>query len=326
MKKIKFGILTAGYIADIMARTMNPMEEVECVAIASRDISKAQALADKHNIKKVYGSYEDLVNDDEIDAIYVASPNTYHYEHAKLCINHGKHILCEKPFAINEKQTKEVLDLAKEKNVSVLDGIWVRYLPYINELKKVLESGEIGEVTNVYASFGSNSIHKDRMSKPELGGGVLLDLTIYPLSFVDAVFGDDIEKIVTSCTKTENGLDKNEVITMTYKSGLIATVSGNMTAKIQADAIIYGREGKIIIPQFWEGSRFFVYKPTEPQPYKVVDCPHDFTGYEFEVRRLCQIINEGKIECEEMPHSKSLYMARMLDGFRKEWGVKYPGE
>ena len=193
MKKYKIGIIGCGHIAEKMAATINGMQEAESYAVASRSIEKAQAFATKWNFSKAYGSYEELVTDSEVDLVYIATPHSHHYEHARLCIMNGKPVLCEKSFTANAHQAEELIRLAEEKNIFITEAIWTRYMPLSVKMKELLDEGVIGKPYTLSANLGYVIADKDRIAKPELAGGALLDIGVYTLNFAAMAFGSDIK-------------------------------------------------------------------------------------------------------------------------------------
>ena len=176
MEQMKVGIIGAGRIAENMAKTLDGMDDAAAYAIAARNLDRAQKFAKEWGFEKAYGSYKELVNDPEVELIYIATPHPFHIEHAKLCINHGKPVLCEKPFTVNAVGAKEVFALAKEKEVFITEAIWTRYLPSRKIIDDIIASGEIGEIKGISANLGYDMHTKERLIDPKLAGGALLDV------------------------------------------------------------------------------------------------------------------------------------------------------
>lgn len=202
-----------------MAYTINHMEDAQCYAVASRDLERAKAFAEKFGIPKAYGSYEELAKDPDVELIYIAVPHSHHYMYMKMCLEHGKPVLCEKAFTANAAQAKEILELSKEKGVFVGEAIWTRYMPSRKIIDDAIAAGKIGEVNFVTANLGYNIQHVRRLTAPELAGGALLDVGIYPLSFIAMILGDEVASITSSCVKTETGVDAQNAVILTYKNG-----------------------------------------------------------------------------------------------------------
>ncbi len=325
MKKLNFSILSAGNIAEKMARTVSQMDEVQPYAIAARSLDRAQALAEKYGFQKAYGSYEELASDENVDLIYVASPHSHHYEHTKLCLLHNKNVLCEKAFTVNAKQGKELIDLAKSRNLFIMEAVWTRFQPFVKKLHELLDSGVIGEPLTLTATFGQKLTHIERLVSPELAGGALLDLGIYTINFASIFFGTEVEKVISAAIKTEKGVDAQNSITLVYKNGRMAILNSSFYSAMKNNAVIYGTSGRMEIDKFWYAQEIRVYSNNEAEP-KVYSLPFDFTGYEYEVRAAAKALEQGKLECPEMPHEETLRILKMMDDLREEWGVHYPCE
>ncbi|HBO35992.1 MAG TPA: gfo/Idh/MocA family oxidoreductase, partial [Sphaerochaeta sp.] len=203
---MKLGILGAGNIARKMAATVNEMEHVEAHAVASRDLQKAREFAQKWNVRKAYGSYEEMLSDPEIDLVYVCTPHSLHFEHMMMSLDKGKHVLCEKSFTMNAEQARKVLAYGREKKLLVAEAIWTRYLPMRLVLDQILERRVIGEPHALTANLCYPVKGVKRLTDPALAGGALLDVGVYPINFAMMVFGNNIESIESSCIKTDSGV------------------------------------------------------------------------------------------------------------------------
>lgn len=326
MAKTNVAILGAGNIANSMAQALNGiLDEVVPYAVAARDLSRAQEFAKKWNFTKAYGSYEELVSDPEVDLVYVATPHSHHYEHMMLCLEHGKAVLCEKAFTANLKQAKEVIALAEEKNIFLTEAIWTRYMPAKDIVWDAISNGAIGELTSVEAEFSVPLSHKERMYKPELAGGALLDLGMYALTFASMYLGEDIEKVESKCELFETGVDATSDIYYTYKNGKKAHLRTSMVTGPISEGTIYGTEGSICISPLnnYSSIRRLDKDGNLAEEYAI---PVQVNGYEYEVLASIKAMREGKAECEEMTHAKTLELMRQMDELRAAWGVKYPFE
>lgn len=224
MDTFKIGILGAGWIAEKMAETVSRMNGYEISAIASRSIERARLFAAKFNIEKAYGSYEELVRDNDIDLIYVATPHSHHFQHTKLAVEHGKPCLVEKAFTANAREAAELLQLAESKGVFVTEAIWTRYMPLSHKIKELLDGGAIGEPRLLSASLCYPLEDKERITNPALCGGALLDVGVYVLNFARMYFGSDIVKTVTNCQLGATGMDMQESISLSYADGKMANL------------------------------------------------------------------------------------------------------
>lgn len=322
---MKIGILGPGNIAEKMAYTINHMKDARCYAVASRDLERAKAFAEKFDIPKAYGSYEELAKDPDVELIYIAVPHSHHYMYMKMCLEHGKPVLCEKAFTANAAQAKEILELSKEKGVFVGEAIWTRYMPSRKIIDDAIAAGKIGEVNFVTANLGYNIQHVRRLTDPELAGGALLDVGIYPLSFIAMILGDEVASVTSSCVKTETGVDAQNAIVLTYKNGKMAIAHSGMLGPTEQFGIVYGSKGYLVAENINNVDRVWIYD-NERKLVEAIDMPEQITGFEDEVRASMAAIREGKIECEQMPHSEILRMMEQMDSLREAWGIRYPFE
>ena len=322
---MKIGILGAGGIARVMAETVNGMEEAQCYAVAARDLGRAQKFAEEFGVEKAYGSYEEMLQDPQVELVYIATPHSHHYEHVKLCLEHGKHVLCEKAFTANAAQAEEILKMAEEKGFLLTEAIWTRYMPMRKTIDEVVASGIIGKVTSLSANLGYVIEQNERIHAPELAGGALLDLTVYPLNFASMVFGDDIVKVDASCVKIDTGVDGQDNVMLTYRDGKMATMYTTIHAQTDRRGMINGSLGYIEIENINNYESMKVYN-LDRKVIASYEAPKQITGYEYEVRAAIRAIQEGKTECEEMPHVETIKMMKLMDRIRADFGIVYPFE
>ncbi len=322
----KIGIIGAGGIAGVMASTLAKMEEAECYAIASRDGAKAERFAEKYGFRKAYGSYEAMLSDPEVELVYVATPHSHHYEQMKLCLEYGKHVLCEKAFTINEKQAAEVFAEAERKGILVTEAIWPRYLPMRKKLDDVLASGVIGTPHMMTANLSYVIDGVERIRRPELAGGALLDIGVYTLNFASMVFGDDVEQICGHAVKGQTGVDLQDSITLIYRDGRMAVLNSSASSLSDRRGIIYGENGYIEAENINNCQEIRVYDSGRRLIASYLPPADQISGYEYEVRACIEAIAEGRTECPQMPHEESLRMMRWMDELRRQWGIVYPME
>ena len=323
---MKVGTIGAGGIAKSMAQTINGLDGVENYAIASRDLAKAQAFADEWGFAKAYGSYEDMLADESVDLVYIAVPHSHHCKWTIEALQAGKHVLCEKAFAIDEKQSKDMIDLAESKGLLLTEAIWTRYMPARQMINDIIAKGTIGEITTVSANLGYRIDMNERMVRPELAGGALLDLTVYPLNFASMILGDDIKRITASCVYHETGVDGQDNVMIEYNDGKMANLFTTMYSLTDRRGLICGREGFITVENINNPSKITVYAPDRTR-YEIKEelvVPPQITGYEYEVLACKRAIENGDIECEEMPHSQTLEMMRQMDEIRKQFKIEFP--
>lgn len=321
---MNIGILGSGSIAHVMAKTVSQMDNAVLYAVASRDIEKAKKFAEKTGAEKYYGSYEELASDSSIDLIYIATPHSRHFEDCMLCLEHGRNVLCEKAFTANADQARKVIYTAQSNGLLVTEAIWTRYMPMRKVLDEIIASNVIGNISALTANLGYSMAHIERLKKPELAGGALLDVGVYTINFALMAFGNDIADIKSQCIKNEYGVDANNSIIINFKDGKVAMLHSNMCAQTDRLAVIYGDKGRIEFKNInnCEGITV-VMNDGSIKEYKT---PPQITGYEYEVISAIKAISEHKTECPEMPHSETLRVMDIMDSLRKEWGLIYPFE
>ncbi len=322
---MRVGIIGAGNIAQSLANAVNGLADVELYAIASRDMKKAEEFAVKFGVTKAYGSYEEMLEDEKVDLVYVATPHSHHYEHAKMCIEHGKAALVEKAFTANAAQARELIELAEQKKVLLTEAIWTRYMPSRYLVEEAIKSGIIGDVKMITAQLSYPITNVERMTSKALAGGSLLDLGVYPINFAAMFMGTDIADISGTCTYTESGVDCQEAITITYKNGNMAVLGASMCVDSHRYGHILGTKGYIDVVNINNIEEIRVYN-TWHQQVKTIEVPKQINGYEYQVLACKKALEEGRIECPDMPHSESLLIMEWMDKLRKDWGVKFDFE
>ena len=324
-RNTRIGIIGCGWIAEKMAITLQGMEKVEAYAIASRDLNKAETFAQKWNFTRAYGSYEEMLDDELVDLVYIATPHSHHYAHTRLSLLKGKPVLCEKAFTANAKEADELLRLAKEKNLFLTEAIWTRYMPLSQTICELVNNGAIGKPQLLTANLCYPNYHKERMHKPELAGGALLDLGVYTLNFAAMVFGTDIIRTTSACIKSDTGVDAQNSITLEYADGKMAILCSSQMVKSDRQGIISGDKGFMIVDNINNPQKISVYD-SDYQLTDVYNCPPQITGYEYQVYASIEALENGWLESPFMPHQETLRIMKQMDELRKEWGVIYPSD
>lgn len=320
-------IIGAGNIASQMAETLGQMDsnQVCAYAVASRHIEKAENFKTKYHFLKAYGSYEALLLDPKVDLVYVATPHALHFEHAKMCLEHHKNVLVEKAFTANASQARQLIQLAKEKQVLLAEAIWTRYMPFKSQIDALIEAGVIGKPYKIKAVFTLPNFVYKRMQDPSLAGGVLLDLGVYTLNFASMFFGEDIERMESTCKKYKTGVDATDKIWLYFKDGKQAELITSMVKLPKREATIIGDKGFIKILGINNPHSIEVYNQHD-QKIETLSPPKQLTGYEYEILACKRAIEEGKIECQEMPHDLILHIMQQMDQLRLKWHLIYPFE
>ena len=319
----RIGIIGAGWIAEKMAQAIAPLKDVEIYAIASRSAEKAEAFAQKYKIPQAYGSYEAMAADPAIDLVYIATPHSHHYEHSMMALEQGKPVLVEKAFTANAAQAEKLIRTAEEKGIFISEAIWTRYMPLSHKVKEIMESGIIGQPRVITATLCYMMEHKERIVKPELCGGALLDLGVYALNFARMYFGTDIVRTVSNCHLGPTGMDMHECISLSFADGRMANLQSGALCLNDRQGIISGTEGYIRIdnincPEVIEVWRNYQLEERYTKPGDMVN------GYEYQVLECKRCIEAGLLESPMMPHQETVSIMRQMDDLRQEWGVRYP--
>jgi len=322
---MKIGILGAGKISHSTVPAMIALEEIECYAVASRDFKKAKAFADQYGFRKAYGSYEEMLNDPQVELVYVATPHSHHFEHMMLCMEHGKAVLCEKAFTMNADQARKIKEYANDHGIFAAEAIWPRYMPSRKIIDDAIASGIIGKVNTLTANL-SYVIHQvPRIYEPALAGGALLDIGVYGINFALMHFGTDIERVESSVQMTPTGVDGMETITIFYKDGRMAVLTHSIYARSDRKGIIHGNSGYIVVENINNPQSVSVYDVNDRliAHYPV---PEQINGYEYQFSECARALAAGEKETKFMPLADSVFMMELMDGLRKQWGMVYPQE
>ena len=314
---MKIGILGAGGIAVQMAKTVAGMKDVENYAVAARSFERAQAFAEKYGFSKAYGSYEEMLADPQVDLVYIATPHSHHYLHAKMCLEAGKNVLCEKAFTVNADQARKLFALAKEKDLLITEAIWTRYMPSRKMIDDIISSGVIGEVTAVTANLNYAISEVERIRKPELAGGALLDVGVYTINFASMVLGDKLKDVQATAIFRE-GVDMLDTIAMVFEGDRMATLQCGAREISDRMGSIFGTKGYIQVQNINNPEKITVFDKEHKEVAAYMP-PAQITGYEYEVRACHRALLNGQLECEEMPHVHTMRIMHMLDEIQKKW-------
>ena len=331
MKKVKWGIIAPGNIAEKFADAINVVDNAELYAVASRSPERSRQFAQKFGAQKAHEDYQQLVQDDLVDAIYVASPHSFHAEQAILALSHRKPVLCEKPMTVNAAQAEAVFDVAYQHQVFCMEALWTRFLPTYNTIFDWLDDNRIGELKMIKADFGFSFPFdpSHRLFNPELAGGALLDLGIYPISFAQIIMRDTKPvSIKASGVVGETEVDESLAIHLKYPDGVIASLTTSSRANTNYCAEILGTKGMIRVPYFWSTQSAQLIKTvrTESDIIETADHPHICNGYEWEIMETHRCLRQGLLESPSMPWQSTLQVMRIMDEIRQQVGVVYPFE
>lgn len=328
MQEIRWGIIGCGEIANKFATSLKALHSGELIAGASKTPDRARDFAEKHGIARSYIDYESLVADAEVDAVYVATTHNFHYENIRLCLEHGKHVLSEKPLTINASQTCDLIELSRKKNLFLMEGLWTRFLPAIGQLTDLLARGVIGEVKSLYANFciGRDVEPEHRLRNKTLAGGALLDLGIYPINMASIVF-DEQPKKIRSVAKMDKvtGVDESSYYVFEYRNGQMAILSSGFNHAAPIEAIVSGTKGFIRLPHFHGAKELHLHQDGEAP--EVLQFPYvEGEDFKYEIEHAMKCIAAEKTESDIMPLSKTLEIMETMDALRAQWPLKYPNE
>ena len=320
---LRIGIVGAGWIAEKAAITLNGLDSCEAYAIASRSLEKATAFAEKWKMRKAYGSYAELIADKDVDLVYVATPHSHHYDVTREALMAGKPCLVEKAFMANYRQAKAIVDLSRERKVFLAEAIWTRYQPVVKMMRDLIDSGRIGTPRLVTATLGYSMGDKPRIMRPDLCGGALLDLGVYALNFVRMFFDADIVSMESQCVKSQTGMDLTNAMSLVLSDGVLCNLQSSAACVGDNIGVIAGTEGNLIIDNINNPQQITVNGPDRTY-IETIRVPQQITGYEYQFLACRQALIDGLLEPREMPLEETLYIMELMDGFRKQWNVKYP--
>ena len=323
MDNMKVGIIGTGWIAEKAAITLNGLKACEAYAVGSCSQDKADAFAKKWNIPRAYGSYSELIADPDIDLIYVGTPHSHHYDVTKEALLAGKPCLVEKAFMANARQTEEIIKIAREREVFLAEAIWTRYQPVVKTVRDLIASGRIGTPRLVTATLGYSMGNKERIMRPDLCGGALLDLGVYALNFARMFFPADIVSIDGTCVKSDTGMDLTNAMTLVLADGMLCNLQSSAQCVGDNIGVIAGTEGNLIIDNINNPQTITVNGPDRTY-IETIRVPQQITGYEYQFLACRQALMDGILEPHEMPLDETLYIMQLMDGLRRKWDVRYP--
>jgi predicted dehydrogenase len=323
---IRWGILGPGRIARKFASALKESEGAELAAVGSRSLERAESFASEFGFARAHGSYEELAGDDGIDAVYIGTPHSRHRDDTLLCLRAGRHVLCEKAFAINASEAEEMITTARSEGLALMEAMWMRFMPSILKVREMIDGGEIGEVRRITADFGFRAglDPNSRLFDPVLGGGALLDVGVYPVSLAYFLLGEP-ESVEGIAHIGETGVDEEGTALLEYENGAQAILTMSLRLEGPKEAHILGTEGSIWIPEPWWKSERVVVRHTG-RPDGTIDLPRLENGFIYQAEELMDVIRSGGAESEMMPLGDSLAVMRMMDRIREHWGLRYPME
>jgi len=325
MKKYKWGILGPGRIAEALAEGLKACDNAVLWSVGSRDSSRAADFARRHGFDRSFGSYEELVADPETDIIYIASPHSHHHEHALLCLNHGKHVLCEKAFSLNAREADEMIGTAVKNNVFLMEALWPPFQPSYIDADKIIRGGTMGSITSIAGHFGfvAPPDMEARTYKLELGGGSLLDIGIYPLMDILRYMGMPAG-ITAVASFAPTGADESVLAVLSYNDKREATAYSSFIDCAGVGTTFVMEGGTLTLERSRETGQMLTIEKWGAEK-EVRSYRPEVNGFEYEAREVMRCIDAGKIESETVSHKFSHDLMVLMDRIRGIAGIKYPG-
>ncbi len=322
-KSIGWGILGPGAIAQKFAADLRQVPDADLVAVGSRSQTRAETFAETYGVKRAYAGYEALMNDPDVDVIYIATPHPFHHAQTLDCLHHGKAVLCEKPLAVNAQQAQEMIACAQEEDLFLMEAMWTRFLPVISEIRTWLKEGRIGDARMLSADFGFRGAWrpKERWLNPELAGGALLDVGVYTVALSQMIFREAPTEIAVVAHIGESHVDEQTAMALRYPGGALAQLSCAVRTDTPGTAVISGTQGIIHIPHFWEAQSATLEVQGEP----IVEITGK-SGYHYQAIEVMRCLREGLVESPRMSLDESLTIASIMDQARERIGLQYPIE
>jgi predicted dehydrogenase len=323
LSDIRWGILGPGAIARRFAAGLKELPDAEISAVGARSRESADAFAGEFGVSRRHVGYAALAEDPEVDVIYISTPHVFHAEHAELCLNAGKPVLCEKPFAVNAREAGRVVALAREKEIFLMEGMWTRFFPLMERLRKMVTDGAIGEPRMLAVDFGFRAgiNPSGRLFDPALGGGALLDVGVYCVSLSSMFFGPPVE-VSGLAHLGETGVDEQSATVLKHEGGRISSLYTAVRTSTPQEATLMGTEGSVRIHSpWWQPGSMTVTRPGEEE---LIEQPFIGNGFAHEAKAVMEYLRAGKTESEVMPLDETLAIARTMDEIRAQWGLEYP--
>lgn len=327
MRRItRWGILGPGRIARKFANGLDFVDGAELVAVGSRSSDRAKAFGAEYDVPHCHGSYEALAADPDVDAVYIATPHPPHMDNALLCIEHGKAVLCEKPFTVNAAQTRRVIEAARAAGVFCMEAMWSRFAPPFTKLRELIAAGTLGEVRMLHAHFGYRTAWNpdDRLLNPDLAGGGLLDVGVYPVSLASMLFGRPTE-IAGYAHLGETGVDEQAGMVLKYDGDRLAVLSCAVRTNTPRTATVCGTEAMATFENVWWGDRGLTLHRERREP-EHLPLPRVGNGYNYEAEEVARCLAAGKLESDVIPLDETLAVMETMDELRRQWGLTYPCE
>jgi predicted dehydrogenase len=326
MNRVRWGILGAGSIAGRFSEALAALPEAETLAVGSRSQETADRFAEARGFSRAYPSYEDLAADPDVDIVYVATPHPFHAENMELCLRAGKAVLCEKPFTVNAAEARRLVALARERDLFLMEAMWTRFFPLMGRLRQMLSDGALGELRMLTVDFGFRAEldPSSRLFDPKLGGGAMLDVGVYCVSFASMVLGRPVRGTGLSHLG-ETGVDEQFAAILEHGGGRISAITAGTRTASPHEATVLGTEGYARIQSpWWRPEAMTISRPGQKD--EVVREPTEENGFEYEAAEVMRCLAQGERESPVMPLDETVDVLEAMDEIRASWGLRYPDE
>lgn len=323
--KLRWGIISTGIIANKMAEAIDYVSGSEIWGVASRSLQNAANFAKKYHIKNALAPYSELIGNPNVDIIYIGVPNPFHYELILESLNHGKHVLCEKPFTLNAKETGECIELARKKKLFLMEAMWTRFFPVMQEVKQIIQAGKLGQLHQIEGDFLIERAYdpKHRLYNIDLGGGALLDIGVYLLSMAQ-FFSGKPESAEGAARIGTTGVDMLDNLHLQYPGDVYASLVCGFTGHKPHEFALSGSQGYCkILPPFYCPSSYVL---GNVESETLFERPYKGNGYVHMIEAVQESVLKGETENQVMPLEETLYQMGTMDKLRQQWGLRYPGE
>lgn len=330
MRKVKWAIMGAGHVSHKFAKSFHDgIGDGELYAVASRTMDKAVDFATTYGIKHAYGTYEEMLKDDDVDMVYVASPHGLHKEHVLMCIESGKGVLCEKAFSINKKEAQLMVDKARDKGTFLMEAMWTRFLPATRAIEQYIDEGKLGDIRFIKVNIGFNGVYDPewRLYKRELGGGAILDIGIYAMSFISMIKKQQPKTIKAIGNFAPTDVDSDCLSIMQYEDGSMAEILLSISTAMAHKIEIIGTKGTLIIPSVTSPKSAYLLRDNKKE--EIIHEPYEtdgYTGFEYQIQEANSCFIHGKLASSRMTLEETVDIMGVLDRLRRAIGVTYPND
>ena len=319
--KVRYGIIGLGTIANKFADAVSRIDSAELICVAARDQSRADAFAGKYRVKKAFGSYSRLIEDKDVDIIYIGVTHNFHYDLVKECLNKGKAVLCEKPLVLTRKEAEELAELSQKSGILLMEAMWTRCMPAYRKAQEWVRAGRIGEVKHIFANFCFKGTYdpQNRWYNPKLAGGSLFDVGIYPIEFCTGILAEDPAEITGVAKIAPSGVDEAASVSMRFPGGALAGFSCGFTANVMDEAVICGTEGKIVLENCFGPLKAELFNAQKRRIEKFEKRVPN--GFIYEAEHCAGLFQAGKLQSDLIPLADTIACAGVFDTLRRQWGL-----